>query len=458
MLKFKEIGQKGEEEVTTLDRERGAVVKIAEPSKRVTSGIGGIGAAPTTSTTVAAAADTTTTITAPANRNEEIGTNNSSYQSYSNIQTNPYGEESNASQESAGDDRVATTANEVMTVTSNSSRDIGGSWVVNRDDAPSNEMKQEIGEEEDTARTLSNEQQDEIAAAAAYQPSNGVSVRQYHGENDIHDRGMPTVYENDHQNYELQPTTQQQASNEGSPPQYYVPYDIEEQLKVLYPTAGKRSQMSYLVAVLAFLLIASAILLVVFLVGLDDTDISGQLPTMSPTAFQFPPLPPTSNGNIESAATTPLDPFQDNCNFDGLTQPNILDQCACDTSITILADDVRARWESLVSSFIPSVFPNWDLPSTSCAAQNQALVWMSTGINNGGEIDDVLRLQRYSMAFLYYAQGGQRWSRSENWLSDRNVCTWENVVCDSNFYIRELSMNQNRLSGEVSEGGGHEEY
>ena len=207
--------------------------------------------------------------------------------------------------------------------------------------------------------------------------------------------------------------------------------------------------MSYLAAVVAFLLIVSAILVVVFVVVLDDANVSGQLPTMSPTVFQFPPLLPTSNGNIESAATTPLDEFQNSCDFNGLDQPNIIDQCACDGFIRILADDVRARWESLVSSFALEIFPSWDERITSCAAENQALVWMSTGINNGGEIDNTLRLQRYSMAYLYYEQGGIGWTQSEGWLSDQNVCTWQNVVCDNESYIRSLSLNNNRLSGQV---------
>ena len=101
------------------------------------------------------------------------------------------------------------------------------------------------------------------------------------------------------------------------------------------------------------------------------------------------------------------------------------------------------------SSVFCEIFPSWNYRITSCSAENQALVWMSTGINNGGEIDNILRLQRYSMAYLYYGQGGTGWTQSDGWLSEQNVCTWQNVVCDNESYIRSLSLDNNRLSGEV---------
>ena len=445
MQKFKEIGQKGGEEVTTYDSS-GNVIKIAEPSKR--SDNDNV-SAPTRSYEPARNFAPTPT-PAPAPAPAPVPPPQSSTTSTPEV-VNPYfnrtmGEQPIALHTSTTSTvppysqsvRGSTIQNEAtVTATNNNdaSDSIGGSWVVNK-----NNSGDDGGEEGQAVEGNGTNQQDVPTV-------DGSILRQSRSvESSIQDGGggggMPIVYEDEDYYYGQKQQQQQQ-------PQYYVPYDIEDQFKVLYPTSGKRSQMSYLAAVVAFLLIVSAILIVVFVVVLDDTNVSGQLPTMSPTVFQYPPLLPTSNGNIESAATTPLDEFQNSCNFNGLDQPNIIDQCACDGFIRILADDVRARWESLVSSFALEFFPSWDERITSCSAENQALVWMSTGINNGGEIDNILRLQRYSMAYLYYEQGGIGWTQSEGWLSEQNVCTWQNVVCDSQSYIRSLSLDNNRLSGQV---------
>jgi hypothetical protein len=228
-------------------------------------------------------------------------------------------------------------------------------------------------------------------------------------------------------------------------------YDIEEQRRVIKGSAiERRSHMSPIVPIMSFLIIVAAVMLVSFLVIAEERDSRLNGPTQAPT-MQFPPLEPTNNGNVAAAATTRFDPFQNDCNFDNLEQPNFIDQCACGSRITTVADDVRARWDDLRNHFIPTVFRNWDERISSCSAENQALLWMSSGINNGGEVGNTLMLQRYSLALLYIQQQGTQWTRSTNWMSERDACEWEGVTCTSQSYIQVLNLDGNRLGGRVSQ-------
>ena len=233
-------------------------------------------------------------------------------------------------------------------------------------------------------------------------------------------------------------------------------YDIEQQRQQILrsPEKGKRSKMSWVIPILVFFLLASAILLVVFFVVLnEDRIISPLTPTIAPTPTKYPPMDPTisSSGNVDAAATTEFDPVQKNCDFDTLNQPNIIDQCDCDDGyVDILADDIISRWNYYVEDFIPSIYPQWNEPINSCSSENQALLWLSSGINNGGEINDLHRLQRYILAVVYYQQGGTEWRRSTNWLSEKSICVWEGVECNDNSFVRTLNLNQNRLTGQVS--------
>lgn len=231
-------------------------------------------------------------------------------------------------------------------------------------------------------------------------------------------------------------------------------YDIEEQKRILgIGKPGKRSSMSWFIPLLSFCLIIAAIVLVVFFVVLnDERQKFGMKPSMAPTPAVAVPLDPeaSSSGSVDAARTTEFDPFRNNCNFEGSLQPNIIDQCICEESVDIIADDVRNRWNKLVKNFIPSVYPEWNEAIDSCSPENQALLWLSSGINNGGEIDDLHRLQRYVLATVYYAQGGIGWFHSKNWLSGRSVCGWEGVECNSDSFVQFLSLDFNNLIGFLS--------
>lgn len=233
--------------------------------------------------------------------------------------------------------------------------------------------------------------------------------------------------------------------------------NTNNQQRILYGIKKtKRSRMSWIVPILVFLLIASAILLVIFFVVLNEEKTASFVnPTFAPasTPTEYPPSNPTvsTSGNVDAAATTEFDPFQNSCDFDTSYQPSIIDQCECNGSIDTLADDVIIRWNYYKENVVANIYPEWNESVDSCSSENQALLWLSSGINNGGEINSLRRTQRYILAVVYYHQGGIDWRRSTNWLSEENVCVWEGVECNESSYVRILNLDRNWLTGILSD-------
>jgi hypothetical protein len=227
------------------------------------------------------------------------------------------------------------------------------------------------------------------------------------------------------------------------------PPDLDAQYELLYKTPDyDRSVMSGVIPFVIFVILLTAGLLVAYLVfdaGDDDGPLS--IPTEAPTIAVLP-LGPTNIGVIDVAETTPLDPVQGSCNFDTLTQPHVIDQCACGSTISIIAPDVLTRYEILVP-WVSSLFSDWDETASSCSTRNQALVWMSTGLNLGGEISDEHRRDRYVSGYLYIDQGGEGWLNSNSWLSAANVCKWIYVFCDQQGSVVGLDLEDNNLEGQV---------
>jgi hypothetical protein len=215
----------------------------------------------------------------------------------------------------------------------------------------------------------------------------------------------------------------------------------------------KREKISPLVPICFCVVIITAFLVVLFLVILDDDETTDKVApiTLPPVVPIFPGIP----GGFpipDVAGTMPLDPFQAggnlSCDFTDLMQPHVIDQCACGGSIDILANDVIARYQNLVETFIPTITNDFTDSITSCSVRNQALVWLSTGVNNAGESEE-LRLQRFALAELFIEMGGETWSDSTNWLSENSVCTWFGVSCGDQRSVQGLALDGNNLSGEV---------
>ena len=221
--------------------------------------------------------------------------------------------------------------------------------------------------------------------------------------------------------------------------------DLEDQQRILGIGQKKtrKSRFSWCVPLVLLVVIVAAALLVVYYVFYGEKP-NYSAPTMAPTSSQF-----NQNSN-DAAATTVFGPFRNTCSLSD-KQPNFLDQCKCKGSVDILADDIRERWEYYVQTFIPTVYPDWDESIDSCSPKNEALLWLSSGVNNGGEISSLMRQQRYLLAVVFFQQGGIFWARTTNWLSEKDVCTWEGVGCNAENYVDILNLDENKMVGEVSE-------
>jgi len=86
--------------------------------------------------------------------------------------------------------------------------------------------------------------------------------------------------------------------------------------------------------------------------------------------------------------------------------------------------------------------------------QHRALEWLqnNTGL---GSYTNARKLQRYSLATLYYTTFGQNWTRQDGWMSDDNECTWEfqchgQDVCDNVTDVMfQICLSSNNLEGSI---------
>jgi hypothetical protein len=239
------------------------------------------------------------------------------------------------------------------------------------------------------------------------------------------------------------------------PPPYDPDYDVENQKRLLQEVPReRRSRMSPITYFFAFVVLAGAGLMTGFFAFgnvLDDKEAPTTplaAPTPAPSAG-FLPLDPTNSGTIDVASTTPFDPIQlGNCDFSQLTQPHVIDQCFCGDEIAIIADDVRARYNSFVS-FIADFVDGFEGSIESCTPQNQALVWLSTANNNGGETSDMVRRQRFILSYFFFEQDGTTWRDITNWISERDVCAWARITCDEGGVIRGFNLDRIGVVGQV---------
>jgi hypothetical protein len=240
-------------------------------------------------------------------------------------------------------------------------------------------------------------------------------------------------------------------------------FDIEQQDKAIekVPKEKKPTEFNPYIAVCACLAVIAAVVVIVLyiILDIDEEDTPRDIkvvravpPTSSPTTSPEIPDPAIDDpgaGLDASEATTSFDPMISNdCVFTGLLQPDIYDQCRCGGEILLLAEDVRTRYSDLVKDFIPSVPGGYDGTISSCTPRNQALVWLSAGINNGGDSESA-RIQRFAMAEFFYEQEGLTWTDSTNWLSNRSVCSWYGITCNEDRIVSKIELGDNNLTGRV---------
>eukprot|EP00581_Thalassiosira_minuscula_P006159 CAMPEP_0183742858 /NCGR_PEP_ID=MMETSP0737-20130205/64913_1 /TAXON_ID=385413 /ORGANISM="Thalassiosira miniscula, Strain CCMP1093" /LENGTH=1801 /DNA_ID=CAMNT_0025978453 /DNA_START=236 /DNA_END=5644 /DNA_ORIENTATION=- len=84
------------------------------------------------------------------------------------------------------------------------------------------------------------------------------------------------------------------------------------------------------------------------------------------------------------------------------------------------------------------------------SAQFKAYSWL---VGSEESIDvhvpDILVLQRYAMATLYYSLAGHGWVDKDKWLTDADVCEWDTVEYCAGNMVTELGMYSNNLVGQI---------
>lgn len=119
----------------------------------------------------------------------------------------------------------------------------------------------------------------------------------------------------------------------------------------------------------------------------------------------------------------------------------------CSGKVTTLTEETVANYETVVDSVVPALYSTWDHAIDSCHPANQALLWMSADPTEREPTDS---LQRYIMAFAYFATEGAEWRSQDKWLSQDVVCGWEGIGCTSEGDLLWLNLIGNRLKGPVS--------
>lgn len=154
------------------------------------------------------------------------------------------------------------------------------------------------------------------------------------------------------------------------------------------------------------------------------------------------------SGSVDS--TTRFNPFTQDCNAVlSDRNPSFLSQCYCSGNIYHVPADVITRYNALVETFMPTVFPKFDEKITSCSSRNQALVWLASG--DGVPTSPTMR-QRFLLTILFVNWKGPKWEATTGWLSADDECSWTGVSCNLDNEVVNISLKGKNLDGDLSSG------
>jgi len=107
------------------------------------------------------------------------------------------------------------------------------------------------------------------------------------------------------------------------------------------------------------------------------------------------------------------------------------------------------RGEEIIRKRISKLYSSVERRLETSIAQTRALEWI-VGDMKENCVDPNL-IQRYSLAVVYYALGGENWNSNELWLSQSTECDWFGVTCNSNPTpkVIEINLQQNNLVGRI---------
>jgi hypothetical protein len=119
----------------------------------------------------------------------------------------------------------------------------------------------------------------------------------------------------------------------------------------------------------------------------------------------------------------------------------------------VLEPEPMSPLPGLVDLLSAESFDGGEALSTPSTPQNDALLWLA----NNTDLEyysNERKVQRYSLATLYYSTTGLMWKDKDGWLSDVDECSgWHNGAPEddrcSNEALREFRLSLNKLNGTI---------
>jgi hypothetical protein len=109
--------------------------------------------------------------------------------------------------------------------------------------------------------------------------------------------------------------------------------------------------------------------------------------------------------------------------------------------------EVKQELEHLLISFS---FDNGTALRNQSTPQNEALNWLASNVNLDS-YSNARKIQRYSLATLFYSTNGTSWYEKDEWMSDFDECRWYNSgfsLCPSGS-VDTLTLWDNNLVGTI---------
>jgi hypothetical protein len=157
------------------------------------------------------------------------------------------------------------------------------------------------------------------------------------------------------------------------------------------------------------------------------------------------------SGSSSSSAASTFAPYSQDCNtLHSTANPNVLTQCQCTHTISIVPNQVAARYTVLVQVFMPLDDPNFDENIHSCSPENQALVWLASVDGGSGTTSSDTLMQRYRLALLFILWNGPLWAGADGWLSSESECSWFGIICNSQNQVTAIMLNNQNITGEIA--------
>ena len=157
------------------------------------------------------------------------------------------------------------------------------------------------------------------------------------------------------------------------------------------------------------------------------------VPTRTPTLTTLPTLPITLEPSTAEPTLSP-------------TAEPTLSPTATPTARPTSEKDVLQALLSSVS------FDNGASILSPESPQNRAFEWLSSN-TDVSTFSDTKKIQRYSLATLYFATEGDKWSNQQGWLSDDDECTWfsrsSRIPVCINGIFENLDLGFNEVGGTI---------